>query len=61
MQGSATTWNYAERVDREVEDGTLFNSEEPGGKYRLDMSVPYDKVVGMELIQVATLGFLPVQ
>ena len=29
--------------DRELEDGALFNSEEPGGKYRLDMSVPYDK------------------
>ena len=41
--------------DRELEDGALFNSEEPGGKYRLDMSVPYDKVVCMELIQVATL------
>ena len=43
------------QCDTTSEDKALFDADQPGGKYRLDMAVPYDRVVCLELVQIATL------
>ena len=43
------------QCDTSLEDPDLFDSDEPGGDYRLDLSKPYDRMVCVELVQIATL------
>jgi len=41
--------------DCDIEDPTLFNSMEPTGQYELELSDPYDRMIMIELLRLASL------